>query len=355
MKHNRKTVSLLFMVAAGLAGLGGLSWVSLQVVGKSTNPLTPAQRESDTSPLTNFASPEAFIPAKTFQDVPNVPAGLFSYGGGTTWSPIRGTVDSAIQKALPDFQLRYTDPPLTPPGSAIGLQMLLEDQLAFVQSTTSLTPEDYQAALKRGFRLNPVPVAIDAIVFTVNPGLDIAGITLEQVKGIYQGKITNWQAIGGPDLPITPFSRGRDSGGTVLELQRQILGGQPFGQTVQFVRNTTQALRLVNQTPGGIYYASAATIIGQCSVKPLPLGRNSQGFVPPYQPPYVPPRNCPQQRNQINHDAIRSGQYPFTRRLFVVIKQNEQLDQQAGQAYANLLLSAEGQNLLQEAGFVNLR
>jgi phosphate transport system substrate-binding protein len=280
---------------------------------------------------------------------------LFSYGGGTTWSPIRATVDSAIQKALPDFKLRYTDPLMVPPGSAMGLKMLLDDQLAFAQSANSLAPEDYQAAIKRGYRLNPVPVAIDAVVFVVNPSLKISGITLDQVRDIYQGKITNWQDIGGPDLAITPFSRSIESGGTVIELQRQILADQPFGKTVQFVRNTTQALRLVNKTPGGIYYGSAATVIGQCSVQSLPLGRNAQGLVSPYRSPYVPSANCPQQRNQINVEAIRSGQYPFTRRLFVVIKQNGQLDQQAGQAYANLLLSAQGQNLLQEAGFVNLR
>ena len=244
---------------------------------------------------------------------------------------------------------------MAPPGSAVGLQMLLDDQLAFAQSASSLTTEDYQAAIKRGYRLNTVPVAIDAVVFTVNPTLNIPGITLDQVRDIYQGKITNWRDLGGPDLTITPFSRPVESGGTVVELQRQILDNQPFGKTVKFIRNTTQALRLVNQTPGGIYYASAATVIGQCSVKPLPLGRNLHGLVSPYQSPYVPSANCPQQRNQINTEAIRSGQYAFTRRLFVVIKQNGQLDQQAGQAYANLLLSAQGQNLLQEAGFVNLR
>lgn len=356
MKHNRKTVALLFMVAAGLAGLGGLSWISLQVLGRATQPLTPAQRESEAQVGgSKLASVDPFVPAKTFQDVANIPAGLFSYGGSTSWAPIRGTVDQAIQDALPDFQLRYTDPLLTPPGSATGMRMLLDNQLAFAQVSSPPSSQDYQAATKRGYRINPVPVALDAVVFVVNPGLNLSGITLENVKGIYLGEIVNWREIGGPDLPITPFSRQIGSSGTVAELQQQLLDDQPFGKNVKFIRNTTQALRLVNRTPGGIYYASATTVIGQCSVKPLALGRNTEGFVPPYKSPFVPPAACPRQRNTINTEAIRSGRYPFTRRLFVVIKQNGQLDQQAGQAYANLLLSAQGQNLLQEAGFVNLR
>jgi ABC-type phosphate transport system substrate-binding protein len=43
-------------------------------------------------------------------------------------------------------------------------------------------------------------VAIDAIVFTVNPKLNIPGLTVKQIQGIYTEKITNWQAVGSPNL-----------------------------------------------------------------------------------------------------------------------------------------------------------
>jgi phosphate transport system substrate-binding protein len=41
--------------------------------------------------------------------------------------------------------------------------------------------------------------------------------------------------------------------------------------------------------------------------------------------------------------------------LFVIVKQNGQADQQAGVAYAQLLLTAQGQNLISKAGFVSIR
>jgi phosphate transport system substrate-binding protein len=41
--------------------------------------------------------------------------------------------------------------------------------------------------------------------------------------------------------------------------------------------------------------------------------------------------------------------------LFVIIKQNGQVDEQAGEAYARLLLTDEGQKLVQEAGFIPIR
>lgn len=57
----------------------------------------------------------------------------------------------------------------------------------------------------------------------------------------------------------------------------------------------------------------------------------------------------------MNLGVLRSGEYPLSRRLVVVVKQNGQFEQQAGEAYANLLLTAEGQKMISKAGFVNIR
>jgi phosphate transport system substrate-binding protein len=57
----------------------------------------------------------------------------------------------------------------------------------------------------------------------------------------------------------------------------------------------------------------------------------------------------------VNKTAFTDGTYPLTRRIFVVIKQDGKLDEQAGVAYANMLLSDEGQKLVEEAGFVPIR
>ncbi len=145
------------------------------------------------------------------------------------------------------------------------------------------------------------------------------------------------------------------SGGTVQAFQAQVLKNQPFGDSVEFVPNTTLAIRWLQANPGGIYFASSATVLGQCTVKPLAIARDGEDFIPPYQPPYIASRDCPQQRNRLNTTAIQAGQYPLTRQLFVVIKENGQREQQAGQAYADLLLTAEGQQAIQQAGYINLQ
>ncbi len=57
----------------------------------------------------------------------------------------------------------------------------------------------------------------------------------------------------------------------------------------------------------------------------------------------------------MNSQAFRSGDYAITRNLFVIVKQNGQTDQKAGEAYANWLLTPQGQELIEKAGFVRIK
>ncbi len=136
---------------------------------------------------------------------------------------------------------------------------------------------------------------------------------------------------------------------------QDILGNQKFAANVQFVATTTQALQKLASSPGGIYYASAPEVIPQCTIKALPLGRRANELVAPYQEPFVPLSQCPSQRNQLNIEAFQSGTYPITRNLFAIVKQNGQIEQEAGEAYVNFLLSNQGQELIGQSGFVRIR
>ena len=348
-KNETLTLLLALLMTAGI--IGGGSWWLLGRVADNTDNLTlgipnNSQQQSNQSGKT--------VPP-TFAQVQNVPSGLFSYGGSTTWAPIRKEVDVAIQTVWPQFRLRYTDPTSGAPGSGRGIKMLLNNQLAFSQSSRPLKQEEYQQASQRGFTLKEIPVAIDGIAIAVHKDLNVSGITVAQLKDIYTGKIANWNQIGGSNLPITPYSRPIEEGGTVNFFTENLLQDEDFGANVEFISTTTEALRKIADNLGGIYYASAPEVVPQCTIKSLPIGRKADDLVAPYQEPFVPLSQCPGQRNQLNRAAFESGEYPITRRLFVIVKQNGQDDEQAGIAYANLLLSTQGQDLIAKAGFVSIR
>lgn len=356
-KNETAVLVLALLITAGLVA-GGFWWFTRKA-GVDVSGLTGSKLEQPLPDTKNTNSTPGQQSGKTegenLTSVQNVPTGLFNYGGSTSWAPIRQLINPAIQAARPEFRLRYVQPIGAPPGSSTGIKMLLDGKLALAQSSRPLLEGEYSQAQQRGFGLKQIPIAIDGLAIAVNPNLNIPGLTIEQLKSIYTGKTTNWKQLGGPDLKIRPYSRPTTDGGTVELFVQDILRGQPFGSNVEFVSTTTQSLQKLASDPGGIYYASAPEVVPQCTIKPLPLGRSPGEFVPPYQEPFVPASQCPAKRNQLNIQAFQTGQYPITRNLFVIVKQNGQIDEQAGEAYANFLLTGQGQDLIAQVGFVRIR
>lgn len=363
MSQKNDVVPLLgaFLITAGLIG-GGVWWFTRQS-GSDLSRVIPSGSPTASPPIAPTAppnnggtAPAGQAPAgQDFASVQTVPSGLFSYGGSTSWAPIRLSVDAEIQRKRPEFRLRYVDPVGAAPGSGTGIRSLIQGELAIAQSSRPLTDQEIQQAQQRGITLNQIPVAIDGLAVAVNPTLNIPGLTIDQLAAIYTGRVTNWNQVGGPSLAIVPLTRPVSAGGTIELFVEQVLKGGQFGSNVRQVNTTTEALRQLIASPGGVYFASAPEVVPQCKVKPIPLGREPNQLVPPYQEPLVASDRCPPDRNRLNQAAFQSGQYPLTRNLYVVVKQNGQAEQQAGEAYANLLRSDEGQKLIEQAGFVRIR
>jgi phosphate transport system substrate-binding protein len=302
--------------------------------------------------ISNPNSPEVTnsIPVfhKTLANVPNVPQGLFNYGGSPTFAPLRSPVIlSALSESQRQFQLRFVEPVGIPQGSGVGIKMLLEGELSFALSSRPLKENELAQAQARGFTLEQIPIAIDGITFFVNPINQIVGLNLSQLQDIFSGRINNWRSVGGPDLPITTFSLDPQNSGTADIIQQRVLAGREFGQNVQVINTATEAILRVADTPGGIGYSSASVVVGQKTIYPLPVSMASgEMFITPF---------VGIDETVLNKTAFANGSYPLTRRLFVVVKRDGRLDEQAGYAYANLLTTDEGQQLIEQAGFVPIR
>ena len=63
---------------------------------------------------------------------------------------------------------------------------------------------------------------------------------------------------------------------------------------------------------------------------------------------------APLMGKQPNLEAFKNGIYPLTRRLFVVVRQDGTPDSLAGKAYVQMLLSHQGQEIVERSGFVPL-
>ncbi|NJL10145.1 MAG: hypothetical protein HC908_08185, partial [Calothrix sp. SM1_7_51] len=147
------------------------------------------------------------------------------------------------------------------------------------------------------------------------------------------------------DLKITPVSRDPQDGGTPEYFQEKILGDEPFASSIQpYPTNTTASLQKVAKTSGAIGYATASEVCNQQIIRSLPIAKDtSQPFV----------ASC--NGRQVNQTDFAKDIYPITRRLFIILKRDGKLDEQGGVAYVNLLLSDEGQKLVNQVGLVSIR
>ncbi|WP_017316771.1 substrate-binding domain-containing protein [Mastigocladopsis repens] len=281
----------------------------------------------------------------SIKEVPDVPEGTFNYGGGTSFAALSAAgLNDAIAAAQPNFRLRYIEPKDGKPGGKKGVAMLLDGQLSFTLYASSLKDADYNKAQQRGFALKQVPVALDGLVFFTHPDVSIPGLSVDQLQDIYRGKLTNWKQVGGPNLQIIPFSRDPKASGILNELL-----GQEDGQIssrVNFIRDYTEGIRKVASTPGGISFGGTGLIVGQGTIRPVAIAKaNSQQYMQP----------LIDNGKQINAAAMRDGTYPLTRRMFIGFRQDGTIDQLAGDAFVNMLLSKEGQQIVEKAGLVPMR
>ena len=83
-------------------------------------------------------------------------------------------------------------------------------------------------AKEQGVELVYTPIGREAFVFFVNPKNPIDGLTLEQIRGVYSGRITRWTELGVRGLgKILPFQRSEGSGSQTA-LERFVMGDTPL-------------------------------------------------------------------------------------------------------------------------------
>ncbi len=159
-------------------------------------------------------------------------------------------------------------------SSADAFEGLLNDDAAIGMSSRRITPAEARA-LRAAGKGNMVSVdqehilAIDSLVIIVNPENGVDTVSIDDLKGIYSGAITNWKQLGGADLPIQVVSRAEGTG-TYEVFQSRIFGEDaqsvPEGAIVESDSNKVAAF--VNENPGAIGYVGYAF---QRGAKPLNL------------------------------------------------------------------------------------
>ncbi|MDR2882170.1 MAG: InlB B-repeat-containing protein, partial [Alistipes sp.] len=93
-----------------------------------------------------------------------------------------------------------------------AMMNLIEGKADIILRSTTASPDERAAAEAAGVTLVETPIALDAFVFLKNRANPVRSLTLDEIRKIYTGRITDWSQVGGRQAAITPYSRPRNSG-----------------------------------------------------------------------------------------------------------------------------------------------
>ena len=134
-------------------------------------------------------------------------AGNIVIKGSTTVLPIAQKVAESFMKENPSVSISISGG-----GSGNGIKAIIDGTTDIADSSRFIKDKEVAAAVANKIYPVPFAVAYDCIVPIVHPSNGVRNLTLDQLKGIYKGEITNWKDVGGPDRKVVVISRDTSSG-----------------------------------------------------------------------------------------------------------------------------------------------
>lgn len=239
-----------------------------------------------------------------------------SVSGSTSIGPLMETIGEKFQEKNEGVSVEVQQI-----GSSGGIKNAIEGTSEIGMSSRDLKDEEKSAGLKE------TKIAIDGIALITNTVNPVKNLTMDQVKGIYTGKITNWKEVGGNDAPIVIVSREEGSG--TRDGFQEIVGfeSEELSKDAQISDGSGNIKTTVEGNENAIGYIS----FGYVDEKVNSLKVND-----------VEPTDA----------NVIDNKYPISR-PFILVNKEDNLSEK-GKALIDYILSDEGQALVSEKGFIKV-
>ncbi|SYZ72846.1 Phosphate binding protein [Candidatus Zixiibacteriota bacterium] len=146
-------------------------------------------------------------------------------------------------------------------GSGTGIAALINGGTDICEASRDMKEQEYKMAESKGIKPHRVSVALDGIAVFLNESNPVNELTVNQLKGIYTGSITNWKDVGGPDHLIILYGRENNSG-TYAFFKEHILKDEDYADQTQTLPGTAAVVNAVAKDKYGIGYGGIAWATG---------------------------------------------------------------------------------------------
>lgn len=220
-------------------------------------------------------------------------------------------------------------------GSGTGISALINGTTDVAASSREMKSKEMEEAKAAGNEPVENLVGLDGIAVVANPENPINELTMAQLKDIFTGKKTNWKDFGGPDSPIGIYSR-ESSSGTYQFFQEHVLGKENYAASAKLMPATSAIVEGCASEKSGIgyvglgYAAEAGSKIKIIAVKADDVS------------PAVMPTEA----------TVKDKTYAIARGLYLYTKTSSP---EAVKSFLSFCLSADGQKILTETGYITIQ
>jgi phosphate transport system substrate-binding protein len=210
-------------------------------------------------------------------------------------------------------------------GTGTGIEALIAGETDVCAASRTMRPDEVKRLLdNRSFLGLSVLTGKDALSVYLHPDNPVRNLSLDELKVIFSGEISNWKDVGGLDQDVHVISRQPNSG-TYLFFMEHVLFGESYDRSAKFVQNTSAVVREVAANPGGTGYGGMAygQDVYHCRI---------EGVEP-------------------TKENVRNGTYPLARYLYLYTAgplEGEIKD------FTDWVLSDDGQRVVEAAGYIPL-
>jgi phosphate transport system substrate-binding protein len=216
-------------------------------------------------------------------------------------------------------------------GSGVGISAVVNKQTDIGDASRAIASKEISSARAKG--VNPVEyaIAIDGVCIIVHASNTVEKLTIEQLGQLYQGKIANWSAVGGPNKKVSLYGR-QPSSGTFVYVRDEAVKAE-YAPSMRQMNGNAQIVEAVKGDEGGIGYVGVGYAREQ-GIKVLSLSKNGTDFYSP-----------------LDQKAVDAGTYPLARPLFQYTNGKAKGD---AKAFIQFELSPDGQKIVSDQGFYPL-
>jgi phosphate transport system substrate-binding protein len=246
-------------------------------------------------------------------------SGQLQLAGSTTVQPIAEKLAEAFMAKNPDVVIEIQGG-----GSSVGVTSAGEGTVDIGNASREIKSSE----LERFPNLQIFTIAYDGIAVVTHPDTQLASLSVEQVRDIFAGEITNFSEVGVPDAPITVVSR-EEGSGTRAAFEELVMAYKDAAGESQEKVITEKAL--LQQSNGQVRTTVATT--------PNSIGYLSFGFLDESTAPVPIDGVEPSVAN------VKNGSYPIFRPLNMLTNGEPS---ELAKAFLDFILSAEGQAIVAE-------